>query len=126
MLISLPLSQYKGRSNIHLGPDVLLRQRSVAMSHTFSNLREMCDRFKLPPGDYVVIPSTFEPHRKGSFVLRVFSEKHAATRWVQRSKGSKVKGSKVKGLHFIGVRVSVYECMCVYVCVSVSVFVFKM
>ncbi|XP_076142064.1 calpain-8 [Alosa pseudoharengus] len=71
--------EYKGRSNIHLGPDVLLRQRAVAMSHTFSNLREMCDRFKLPPGDYVIIPSTFDPHKKGSFVLRVFSEKHAAT-----------------------------------------------
>ena len=79
------LFQYKGRSNIHLGPDVLLRQRAVAMSHTFANLREMCDRFKLPPGEYVIIPSTFEPHRKGSFVLRVFSEKQAATRWVQRS-----------------------------------------
>ncbi|XP_062373489.1 calpain-8 [Sardina pilchardus] len=71
--------EYKGRSNIHLGPDVLLRQRAVAMSHTFSNLREMCDRFKLPPGDYVIIPSTFDPHKKGSFVLRIFSEKHAPT-----------------------------------------------
>ncbi|KAL2086112.1 hypothetical protein ACEWY4_017171 [Coilia grayii] len=70
---------YKGRSNVHLGPDVLLRQRSVAMSNTFSNVREMCDRFKLLPGDYVIIPSTFEPHRKGSFVLRIFSEKHAPT-----------------------------------------------
>uniref|UniRef100_A0A674DR89 Calpain 8 n=1 Tax=Salmo trutta TaxID=8032 RepID=A0A674DR89_SALTR len=69
--------EYKGRTNIHLGPDVLLRQKSVAMSSTFINLREICDRFKLPPGEYVIIPSTFEPHKKGSFLLRVFSEKHA-------------------------------------------------
>ncbi|KAF4097816.1 calpain-8 [Onychostoma macrolepis] len=67
-----------GRNNIHLGPDVLLRQRSIAGSNTFINLREVSERFKLPPGEYVIIPSTFEPHRKGGFVLRVFTEKEAA------------------------------------------------
>lgn len=72
--------QYKGRSNIRLGPDVLLRDQSVAHSHAFINLREVCDRFKLPPGEYAIVPSTFEPHRKGSFVLRVFTEKEAHTR----------------------------------------------
>ncbi|KAA0712342.1 Calpain-2 catalytic subunit [Triplophysa tibetana] len=70
--------EYKGRNNIHLGPDVLLRTRSVAGSSTFINLREMSERFKLPPGEYVIIPSTFEPHRKGSFLLRVFTEKEVA------------------------------------------------
>ncbi|XP_075933242.1 calpain-2 catalytic subunit-like [Anarhichas minor] len=71
--------QYKGCSNVHLGPDVLLQQRAVAMSSRFINVREVCDRFKLPPGEYVIVPSTFSPHKKGSFVLRVFSEKQAAT-----------------------------------------------
>ncbi|XP_018522604.1 calpain-2 catalytic subunit [Lates calcarifer] len=71
--------EYKGQSNVHLGPDVLLRQRAVAMSSTFINMREVCDRFKLPPGEYVIIPSTFHPHKNGSFILRVFSEKQAAT-----------------------------------------------
>ncbi|XP_076020360.1 calpain-2 catalytic subunit-like [Genypterus blacodes] len=70
---------YKGRSNVHLGADVLLRQRAVAMSSSFINMREVCDRFKLPPGEYVIVPSTFQPHKNGSFVLRVFSEKQAAT-----------------------------------------------
>lgn len=69
--------QYRGRSNVRLGPDVLLRSAAVARSQTFINLREVCDRFKLPPGDFVIVPSTFEPHHRGSFILRVFTEKHA-------------------------------------------------
>lgn len=71
--------QLKGSSSVHLGPDVLLRQRAVAMSSTFVNTREVCDRFTLPPGEYAIIPSTFQPHKNGRFVLRVFSEKQADT-----------------------------------------------
>uniref|UniRef100_A0A4W6DLY0 Calpain 2, (m/II) large subunit, like n=1 Tax=Lates calcarifer TaxID=8187 RepID=A0A4W6DLY0_LATCA len=78
--IGFAIYQYKGRSNIHLGPDVLLRTTAVDRSQTFINLREVCERFKLPPGDYAIIPSTFEPHRKGSFILRVFTEKEAHSR----------------------------------------------
>ncbi|XP_031157820.1 calpain-2 catalytic subunit-like [Sander lucioperca] len=69
--------QYKGQSNVRLGPDVLLRQRAVAMSSSFINTREVCDRFKLPPGEYAIIPSTFQPHKNGSFLLRMFAEKQA-------------------------------------------------
>uniref|UniRef100_A0A672TB63 calpain-2 n=1 Tax=Sinocyclocheilus grahami TaxID=75366 RepID=A0A672TB63_SINGR len=69
---------FRGRNNIHLGPDILLRQQSIAGNNTFTNLREVSERFKLPPGEYAIIPSTFEPHRKGSFILRVFAEKEAA------------------------------------------------
>uniref|UniRef100_A0A3Q3VYE6 Uncharacterized protein n=1 Tax=Mola mola TaxID=94237 RepID=A0A3Q3VYE6_MOLML len=69
----------KNITNVHIGPDVLLRQKAVAMSSTFINTREVCNRFKLPPGEYVIVPSTFEPHKNSSFLLRVFSEKQAAT-----------------------------------------------
>uniref|UniRef100_A0A8C1SSD8 Calpain 8 n=1 Tax=Cyprinus carpio TaxID=7962 RepID=A0A8C1SSD8_CYPCA len=82
--IGFAIYKYMGRDNIILGPDVLLRQRSIAGSNTFINLREVSERFKLPPGEYVIIPSTFEPHRKGSFVLRVFTEKEAAARLYNR------------------------------------------
>uniref|UniRef100_A0AAY4E716 Calpain 8 n=1 Tax=Denticeps clupeoides TaxID=299321 RepID=A0AAY4E716_9TELE len=84
--IGFAIYKFKGRTNIHLGPEVLLRQRAVAMSSTFINLREVCDRFTLPPGDYVIIPSTFEPHINGSFILRVFSEKQAKTGWGKAEK----------------------------------------
>uniref|UniRef100_A0A4W4HP09 Calpain catalytic domain-containing protein n=1 Tax=Electrophorus electricus TaxID=8005 RepID=A0A4W4HP09_ELEEL len=76
--------EIKGLTNVHLGPNVLLREKSVAMSNTFINTREVCSRFKLPPGEYVIIPSTFEPHCKGSFILRVFTEKQATARYIPR------------------------------------------
>ncbi|XP_041790451.1 calpain-2 catalytic subunit-like [Chelmon rostratus] len=69
--------EYEGRGDARLGPEVLLRRTPVARSQNFVNLREVCGRFKLPPGDYVIVPSTFEPDRRGSFILRVFTEKQA-------------------------------------------------
>ncbi|XP_033735907.1 calpain-B-like isoform X15 [Pecten maximus] len=48
---------------------------STAKSPSFINMREICGRHKLPPGTYVIIPSTFEPHQKGEYLVRIFSEK---------------------------------------------------
>nr|CAG4643843.1 EOG090X03ST [Lepidurus arcticus] len=48
---------------------------SVARSPSFINLREVSCRFKLPPGVYCIVPSTFGPGEEGEFLLRIFSEK---------------------------------------------------
>ncbi|KAH0519848.1 Calpain-9 [Microtus ochrogaster] len=64
----------------HLSRDFFRYHASLARSKTFINLREVSGRFQLPPGDYVLIPSTFEPHQEADFCLRIFSEKRAVTR----------------------------------------------
>ncbi|XP_045465114.1 calpain-A-like isoform X2 [Harmonia axyridis] len=47
---------------------------SVARSPSFINLREVSCRFKLPPGTYCIVPSTYDKNEEGEFLLRVFSE----------------------------------------------------
>nr|XP_022333316.1 calpain-B-like isoform X11 [Crassostrea virginica] len=50
---------------------------SCAKSNSFINMREVCTRHKLPPGQYCIIPSTFEPHQEGNFLLRLYTEQCA-------------------------------------------------
>lgn len=69
--------QYSGLKNVHLKKNFFLTSCSAARSETFINLREVCNRFCLPPGEYLIIPSTFEPNKNVDFYLRVFSEKNA-------------------------------------------------
>ncbi|XP_068918705.1 calpain-2 catalytic subunit [Petaurus breviceps papuanus] len=66
--------EYSGRTNLHLTKNFFLTTRARERSDTFINLREVLNRFKLPAGEYVIVPSTFEPHKNGDFCLRVFSE----------------------------------------------------
>uniref|UniRef100_A0A8C0AZB5 Calpain 9 n=1 Tax=Buteo japonicus TaxID=224669 RepID=A0A8C0AZB5_9AVES len=65
--------------NGHLGKDFFRYHPSKARSKTYINLREVSNRFKLPPGDYILVPTTFEPHQEADFCLRIFSEKKAIT-----------------------------------------------
>jgi len=59
--------------------DYFLYHASAARSDTFINTREITSRHKLPPGEYVIIPSTFDPNQEGEFIVRIFSEKAAET-----------------------------------------------
>lgn len=69
--------EYSGKKQVHLKRNFFLRNSSRARSETFINLREVCSRFCLPPGEYLIVPSTFEPNKNGDFYVRVFSEKSA-------------------------------------------------
>ncbi|XP_056299224.1 calpain-1 catalytic subunit [Pseudoliparis swirei] len=68
-------NEFMGRSGIHLKRDFFLTHGSSARSELFINLREVSSRLKLPAGEYIIVPSTFEPHKEADFCLRVFSEK---------------------------------------------------
>ncbi|KAM8834184.1 calpain-3 isoform 1-T1 [Synchiropus picturatus] len=59
----------------HMTKDFFLFNNTKARSKSYINLREVTQRFSLSPGEYVIVPSTYEPHQEGEFILRVFSEK---------------------------------------------------
>uniref|UniRef100_A0A8C7LCS9 calpain-2 n=1 Tax=Oncorhynchus kisutch TaxID=8019 RepID=A0A8C7LCS9_ONCKI len=71
--------QFHGQREVHLDKNYFLSHAQTARSETFINLREVSTRFKLPPGEYLIVPSTFEANLNGDFCLRVFSEKQAET-----------------------------------------------
>ncbi|NP_001013519.1 calpain 2, (m/II) large subunit a [Danio rerio] len=70
-------SQFHGQKEVHLDKNYFLTHAQKARSETFINLREVSTRFKLPPGEYLIVPSTFDPHKNGDFCVRVFSEKQS-------------------------------------------------
>ncbi|KAL7978229.1 hypothetical protein Chor_014768 [Crotalus horridus] len=87
----------KGQPSVHLKRDFFLSNSSRARSEQFINLREVSTRFRLPPGEYIVVPSTFEPNKEGDFVLRVFSENKAGT-VIWRSAHENCKPSSTRSL----------------------------
>uniref|UniRef100_A0A8C0CIP1 Calpain-3 n=1 Tax=Balaenoptera musculus TaxID=9771 RepID=A0A8C0CIP1_BALMU len=69
----------------HLQKDFFLYNASKARSKTYINMREVSERFRLPPSEYVIVPSTYKPHQEGEFILRVFSEKRNLSEEVENT-----------------------------------------
>uniref|UniRef100_A0A8C7PHT8 Calpain 2, (m/II) large subunit b n=1 Tax=Oncorhynchus mykiss TaxID=8022 RepID=A0A8C7PHT8_ONCMY len=62
--------KFHGQREVHLDKNYFLTHAQKARSETFVNLREVSTRFKMPPGEYLIVPSTFEPHLNGDFCIR--------------------------------------------------------
>uniref|UniRef100_A0A4W6DNN4 Calpain 2, (m/II) large subunit b n=1 Tax=Lates calcarifer TaxID=8187 RepID=A0A4W6DNN4_LATCA len=68
--IGFAIYEFYGQREVHLDKNFFLTHAQTARSETFINLREVSSRFKLPPGEYLIVPSTFEPHLNGDFCIR--------------------------------------------------------
>uniref|UniRef100_A0A8C1SRX5 Calpain-3 n=2 Tax=Cyprinus carpio TaxID=7962 RepID=A0A8C1SRX5_CYPCA len=71
--IGFAIYEMKGNQQ-QLPKDFFLYNASTARCKSYVNMREVTERFCLKPGEYVIIPSTFDPHKESEFLLRVFSE----------------------------------------------------
>uniref|UniRef100_A0A915DFL9 Calpain catalytic domain-containing protein n=1 Tax=Ditylenchus dipsaci TaxID=166011 RepID=A0A915DFL9_9BILA len=62
-----------GSAGGRLDTDFFASTKSCARSPAFINLREVTGRFRVPPGEYVIVPSTYEPNQEADFMLRVYT-----------------------------------------------------
>ncbi|KAM6969006.1 calpain-1 catalytic subunit-like [Tautogolabrus adspersus] len=46
----------------------------VAQTKTYMNAREVMELFMLKPGEYLIVPSTFNPNESASFILTILSK----------------------------------------------------
>lgn len=55
--------------------------KRVGSSGSYMNKREVSERFNLNPGEYIIVPSTYDEDIEANFLLRVFSEKPLNNPW---------------------------------------------
>lgn len=64
-------------TDLQLGKDFFKKNKDAARVDFYKNEREVSNRFLLPVGNYVIIPTTYSPCEEADFFLRVFSERNS-------------------------------------------------
>ncbi|XP_070685471.1 calpain-9 [Pempheris klunzingeri] len=79
--LSIALHIYQAHPiNTYLSPEDPSARRPVLCSPAYASRREVVLRGSLPPGRYIIIPSTAKHNQQGAFLLRVLTEQgNAAT-----------------------------------------------
>lgn len=77
MTLTVLSVQLESHTDVHLGQRFFLGHQPSACSSTYVSLREVSARVRLPLGEYLVVPSTFQPFQDGDFCLRLFLEQKA-------------------------------------------------
>ncbi|XP_064392675.1 calpain-9-like [Halichondria panicea] len=70
---------------------------STGTSGSFTNAREVQNRFDLDPGCYIIIPCAFKPGEEGDFLLRIFTEKSSEKK-PKNAQGEVVKDERKEKL----------------------------
>uniref|UniRef100_A0A7N6FIG7 Calpain 9 n=1 Tax=Anabas testudineus TaxID=64144 RepID=A0A7N6FIG7_ANATE len=86
-LETIGFAVYEVRSK-HVGKDFFRYHPSKARSRTYINMREVSERFTLPPGKYLLVPTTFQPHQEADFLVRLLgkNEEVDCTCWFKKWK----------------------------------------
>ncbi|EGT57130.1 CBN-CLP-4 protein [Caenorhabditis brenneri] len=62
-----------GSTRTPLTSEFFSRNRPIARTTVFVNTREVTVRFRVPPGEYVIVPCTFDAYDDAEFLLRCYA-----------------------------------------------------
>ncbi|XP_038822867.1 calpain-1 catalytic subunit-like [Salvelinus namaycush] len=71
--IGFSIFEFKGQSG-KFSASFFSNNVPVAQSKNYLNAREVMEFFRLKPGEYLIVPSTFKPNETASFILSILSK----------------------------------------------------
>ncbi|XP_012942074.1 calpain-9 [Aplysia californica] len=75
LYIGFNVYQYERGYSVPLRREFFETHRAIATSGSYINIRQITKRLTLEPGEYVVVPSTWDADEEAGFYLRFFFEK---------------------------------------------------
>ncbi|XP_063775495.1 calpain-8-like [Pseudophryne corroboree] len=69
---------YKTASEVPMGKEFFQKNEYFARIDIYTDTREVSNRFLLPAGKYLIVPTTYNPNEQAEFCLRIFTEKNVS------------------------------------------------